>query len=110
MGADRFIEVFLGLLTLIVGYTSFVMATRTTRIQEKASVRAVDAAAFDRAKQIYEGALDTLRGELVACRADLTTARSDLTTARSEIAGLRIDIAGLKAEIAKLRGRTNGII
>lgn len=96
---DRLIEICLALMTIFIGYTSFAMATRTTRIERKAAVRAVDAGAFDRARIIYEGALDTLREDLAACRAELVTANHDLTAARSEIAGLRAEIAILKREI-----------
>lgn len=110
MTIDRLIEIFLALMTIIIGYTSFVMATRTTRIEKKASVRAVDAGAFDRAKIIYEGALDTLRDELAACRTELASAHIELTACRTELAtahqdmiGARLEIAGLRNEIAVLK-------
>jgi chromosome segregation ATPase len=116
---DRLIEICLALMTIFIGYTSFMMATRTTRIERNAAVRAVDAGAFDRAKVIYEGALDTLRaeleacrvelasahGELVACRAELAAAHRDMMGARHEIAGLRTEITTLKYEIATMRKR-----
>jgi chromosome segregation ATPase len=114
---DRVIEILLALMTVTIGYTSFMMATRTTRIERKASIKAVDAGAFDRAKVIYEGALDTLREELVACRqelsvangaletlrGELTTAHYDLLAARREIVGLRADISSLQHEIHLIR-------
>ena len=93
----------IGVVTAVVAGAAFYLTTRAARTQSQAAIRGVDAGAFDRARQIYEGALDTLREELVACRAELATARSDLTSARNEIAGLRTDIAALKTEIAALR-------
>lgn len=108
MTTDRVIEILLALMTVVIGYSSFAMATRTTRIERKAAVRAVDAGAFDRAKMIYEGALDTLRDELQACRTELTTAHRDLTAARNEIASLRADIYVLQQELQLLRRKPAG--
>ena len=93
----------IGAVTAAIAVAAFWLSARAARAQSQAAGKAIDAGAYQRAREIYEGALDTLREELVACRAELATARSDLTTARGEIAGLRTDIAGLKTEIAELR-------
>lgn len=110
MSTDHIIEALLGLITVIIAFTSFWLATQATRARGKATAKAVDASAFARAREIYEGALDTLREELVACRSELATARNDLsatrqelTIARTEITGLRNDIAELKVRIERLR-------
>lgn len=106
MNADRIIEVLLGLLTLVVGFAGFWLASRSTGIQGKAAVKAVDAGAFERAREIYESAMSTLRGELNDTRSELASARSDLIAARTEIAGLRQDMARLEEEIRLLRQQT----
>jgi chromosome segregation ATPase len=122
MTVDRVIEILLALMTITIGYASFSMATRSTRSEKESSIRSVDAGAFERARVIYEGALDTLRDELVACRAELavahtaletlrselSTAHYDLTAARREIAGLRSDISALQADMDVLRRLAGG--
>lgn len=103
MTVDRLAEILLGVLTLIVGYSSFWLATRSTHAQGRAAVRAVDAAAYERARQIYEGALDTLREDLTATRGDLATTRSDLATTRNDLVTARREIGSLRREILGLR-------
>lgn len=119
---DRVVEVFLGIITLAIGFTSFWLATRSTRIQNVAAVKAVDAEAFKRAREIYESALDAIRKELEdtrkelddtrkemdETRKDLASARSELLLARGEIVGLHGDIARLGRQISDYQARESG--
>lgn len=102
MSTDRIIEILLAAVTVCIGLAAFWLASKSTRIEGRAAIRTADAGAFERAKDIYESALATLREDLVATRADLATARSDLVTARQEIAALRQDIADLRIQIEHL--------
>ena len=102
MTGDTVVQVLLGLLVLAVGYTGFVTASRATRSQAASADRAVDAGAFERARQIYEGALETLRDELAATRSDLLSARSEISGMREDSLKLRQEITRLRAQIARL--------
>lgn len=88
------VEILLGLLTVVVGFVTFMAASRTQRQQHVADRTAVDAAAYERAKEIYESALQTLR-------ADLSSTRSELLTARGEVMSLREEISHLREELKK---------
>jgi predicted RNase H-like nuclease (RuvC/YqgF family) len=68
--------------SVIVAAASYVFATRAHRETARVENMKVDAAAFDRAKMIYEGAIATLQSEV----ANLKTEVRDL---HAEIAGLR---------------------
>lgn len=103
MGVDRVIEVLLALLTVAVGWGSFFLATRATREQGRAGQRAVDAAAYDRAREIYDSALNTLREELGACRAELNACRAEITQLRNELLTARNNMAAARREITQLQ-------
>lgn len=103
MSIDRVIEILLGVITIAIGFTTFWLATKSTRIQSGAAVKAVDAEAFKRAKEIYESALDAVREELVETRSDLASARSELVDTRNDLAAARREIIGLRADIARLQ-------
>lgn len=94
MDSTVVIEIMLGLLTVTVGFVTFVAASRTQRQQSIEHQTAVDAAAFERAKEIYESALETLQ-------TDLSSTRSELLSARNEIMSLRTEIAVLRDELRK---------
>lgn len=47
--------------------------------------RKVDAAAYDRARKIDEGVLDTLREDLAAHKATITELRAELTTVKTSV-------------------------
>lgn len=99
MSADLTVQILLGLLVLVVGFSGYITASRATRAQSASADKAVDAAAFERARQIYEGALETLRDELASCR-------SELLSARGEISGLRHELARVRAELERLHPET----
>lgn len=92
MNSTIIVEILLGLLTLIVGLVTFMAASRTQRQQHMADRTAVDAAAYERAREIYESALQTLREELSSTRSELLTARGDIMALRDEIGRLRSEL------------------
>lgn len=92
MDSTVIVEILLGLLTVVVGFVTFMAASRTQRQQHVAERTAVDAAAYERAREIYESALQTLREELTSTRSELLTARSDILALRDEISHLRAEM------------------
>lgn len=94
MDGTIIVEILLGLLTVTVGFVTFMAASRTQKQQSLSDQTAVDAAAYQRAKEIYESALQILRD-------DLNVTRSELLTARNEIISLRGEIANLREELRK---------
>ena len=61
-------DIILGLLPFIVGYATLRMSSRSVEASSRVQAREVDAAAFERARVIYEGAIDQLETELAAVR------------------------------------------
>jgi predicted RNase H-like nuclease (RuvC/YqgF family) len=92
MDSTVVVEILLGLLTVTVGFVTFIAASRTQRQQSVADQTAVDAAAYERAKEIYESALQTLHEEWSSTRSELLTARSEIMSLRAEIARLREEL------------------
>lgn len=103
MTLDRYIEIILGVMTLAIGFTSFWLATKSTRIQSGAAVKAVDAEAFERAKEIYESALTAVREELVETRKDLSSTRVELADTRNELIAARKEVTALRHDIEILQ-------
>jgi chromosome segregation ATPase len=111
------IEVLLGLIAAAIGISSYLQAKRAnneqarmTIAQAAATSATVDAGAFVRAKDIYEGALATLREELGTTRREMQDLResnrsllTELEKVRRETYEARASNDGLKGEITKLR-------
>lgn len=105
------IEILLALIAAAIGVTSYLQAMRANReqvrmaaMQAKTASLAVDAEAYSRAKEIYEGALTTLRDELISTRREIRELRDSNSGLIVEIDNLRASNAGLVAEHARLRG------
>lgn len=85
MTATLIIEILLGVLTVVVGLGSFLAATHANRLQARSAQMAVDAGAYARAKEIYEGALGELRLELESMRAEIIRLRAEIVLLRSRL-------------------------
>lgn len=85
MTATVTIEILLGVLTVIVGVGSFFAATHANRLQARSAQMAVDAAAYSRAKEIYEGALLELRLEVESMRAEIIRLRAEIVLLRARL-------------------------
>lgn len=114
MTSSVIIEILLALIAAAIGFVSYLQATRANReqtmlatAQAAADRGAVDAGAFARAKEIYEGALDTLRAELISTRSEIRDLRASNDSLLREASDMRISNERLRAEIALLRAEFN---
>jgi predicted nucleic acid-binding Zn-ribbon protein len=110
MSAGLLIEILLGLLAFGVSAAAFFSATRANRSQSDSARAAVDAGAYQRAKEIYEGAIETLRsqtaqlhGEVVSLQGEVTRLRLQGTELAGEVTRLRGVNDELRGQIASLR-------
>jgi cell division protein FtsB len=76
------IEILLGVLAVMIGVGSFVGATRATKVQAVGMHEQIEAGAYERATNIYEGAIASMEAQL---------------------SRLRTEIADLDREVVKLR-------
>ena len=114
MSDAHWIELLLALIAGIIGWASFRLSTRAVNAQSAAAAKAVDAKAYERAKDIYEGAIGQLREELTELRAEverLRLANNELRTEVSKLRGFRVEAEHLEetkglliAEIERLGG------
>lgn len=93
----------LAILTGIVGYTSYMAATKANRESARTAGKSVDAAAFERAKDIYLDALETARSDLASTRRDLNECRKELFAARTDMRELTASNQRLSEEVEALR-------
>lgn len=115
MSASLVVEVFLGLLTAAVAAAAFFSAQKANRAQAQASTIAVDAAAYSRAKQIYEGALDALQSQTADLHEQVEALSDEVGRLRSanielsdEVGRLRSANTDLKRKITALERRPRG--
>jgi chromosome segregation ATPase len=90
------VEILLALLALILPAAVFFAARGANRAQSETAALAVDAAAYQRAKEIYEGAIDALKSQT----GDL---HDQVVNLQSEVSRLRMQSADLSAEVTRLR-------
>lgn len=97
MSTSLLVEILLALLTIGLSAAAFFAATRANRTQAAAAQTAVDAGAYQRAKEIYEGAIETLKGQTAQLH-------SEVVSLQGEVTRLRLQGTDLSAEVSRLRG------
>lgn len=115
MSAQLFTEVILGLLTAVVAVAAYLSAQKANQAQAKAQTTAVDAAAYGRAKAIYEGAIEALQSQTADLHeqveqlsAEVSRLRSANTDLSDEVGQLRSANADLKRKITAIERRPRG--
>jgi len=122
-GAPWWITILLGVATLALPTAAYFASTRATRLQVRQGARdaeanrevnrvAVDAAAYERARQMYEAAIDVLKdqiGDLTARVASLSEEVHSLRSANEklerEVTRWRTAAERLTEELERIRGR-----
>lgn len=114
MGSTVVVEILLGLLTFAVGFYAVRQNASQSKQSDKALAISVDAAAYERAKEIWESAvktrtdqIDSLLGELEDTRQQLREAKAEMIRLRHSNSELSIEVDGMRAELAKYRGEHN---
>jgi peptidoglycan hydrolase CwlO-like protein len=115
VNAQLAVEVLLGLLTAVVAVAAFFSAQKANQAQARAQVTAVDAAAYGRAKAIYESAIEALQSQTADLHEQveaLSTEVDRLRTANNDLSGevgrLRSANSELKRKITVLERRQRG--
>ena len=112
MSGDLIIQVLLGILVLVVGYTGYVSASRATRSQSASAGKAIDAAAYERARELYESAITTqgasLRAQITDLSAEVTRLRLQGVDLAAEVTALRALNTDLRQQIAVLKREAGG--
>jgi uncharacterized coiled-coil DUF342 family protein len=88
-----------------IAVLSYLSATKANREQAKVQRLGVDAAAYSRAKDIYESALAALRQEVIDMRAETLRVRESNDSLRASNDSLRTEIQHLHEEVSALRAR-----
>jgi len=88
MSDQAWIGLFVGLITIVIGAATFWLATRASHEQAETGTRAVDAAAYTRAAEIYEGTIKTLSDEIARLRQEIKDLRAELMSSRTDITQL----------------------
>jgi predicted nucleic acid-binding Zn-ribbon protein len=109
------VEILLGLLTAAIATAAFFAATRANRAQAQAAETAVDAAAYQRAKEIYESAIGSLKDQtrdlhdqIVNLQAEVSRVRTQSADLQTEVTQLRNSNTELRRHISILEGRQDG--
>ena len=103
MNAAAVTNILLGVLAGAVGFVAFVSSSRANREQAKTAGRAVDAEAYERARESYEAAIATLKGEISLLRDETGRMRVSNDALRESNDNLRTEIHRLREEITNLR-------
>jgi TolA-binding protein len=92
---------FLG--ALGAAYLAYRQATSVARTQAQAEVRKVDAAAYERAKALYESGIQQLEEQVQRLRAEVDSYRGRATIAEDASSRLNARVAELEITISRMR-------
>lgn len=104
MSETLVINILLGLLTAGVAFAGIRLTARQTRSQAQAAIVAVDAAAYERAKGIYESAIGQLQRENDDLRKQRDQAVDDREVLRADRNRTRDDNRALVTELLRHGG------
>jgi peptidoglycan hydrolase CwlO-like protein len=110
MNSSVAIELLLGALTVVVGFVSYWSSTRAAKAQSLATQADIDADAYNRAKDIYESAIEALKGNVETVReqarmleAEVKKLRDSNKSLQEQVVELRVANARLEDELRHLR-------
>lgn len=82
MSDSLIIQILLGVLALMIGVGSFVGASRAAKVQAVGMKASVEANAYQRATDIYEGAIDSLKDQVTRLREEIAALSLEVETLR----------------------------
>lgn len=97
MSATLVVEILLGAATLGLSAAAFFAAARANRSQSEAAQKSIDAGAGLRAKEIYEGVIETLKGQTAQLH-------QEVLQLQGEVVRLRLQGTEMAGEVTRLRG------
>lgn len=115
MSTTLAVEILLALLATGLSAAAFFAATRANRAQAEAAETAVDAAAYQSAKGIYESAITSLRDQtrdlhdqVVNLQTEVSRLRTQSADLQTEVIQLRSSNRDLRAQVSILEGKQEG--
>lgn len=96
MDGATVVEILLAVLTVAVGVGTYLGAGRAGRMQAAGTLADIDAKAYERAKMIYESAIDTLQEHV-------TTLRGQMGVLDEEVAKLQVTNRSLILQVSELQ-------
>jgi chromosome segregation ATPase len=96
MDQSVIVAICLGIPAAVISVLAFWASTRANRVQDEATVVAVDAAAYDRAKGLYEASIKLLQDQVMEFRTQVKSLEGEVTKLRNQS-------ASLESEVVKLR-------
>ena len=105
-----------GAVTAIVAASSFWLSARAARVQHQATVKGVDAAAYDRARQLYESSIEMLQAEtrrletqVADLRAEVARMHEQAGQLQAEVGRVRTQAGHLRDEVSRLRNSNDAL-
>lgn len=106
LSIDTIITMIVGAAAVAVTVSIYFVAAKANKTQLRMQQGAVDAAAYERAKIIYEGAINTLQGEIDSLRGEMSRLRDANESMSAEMARVRALNREMQGEVNRLK-RTN---
>jgi predicted RNase H-like nuclease (RuvC/YqgF family) len=109
MNASTLVDIFLGILPVIVGVVTYLNAQKAIHQQASSAEAEVDAQAYDRAKSLYESVISSLTGETERMRQQsdrqILLLNEEITKLQDSNSRLRGEIIEMQKSNAELRTR-----
>lgn len=104
MNSSAAFNIIITVASVAVAAAAFYGANRATRSKAASDNRAVDAAAYSRATDIYESTIATLRTEIARLTTEIQAARTELGQIHTELGRLQDTNDDLMTRLSRLRG------
>jgi len=93
-------NILVAVISVAVSGAAFYGANQATRARARSDNRAVDAAAYARATDIYESTIGALRAEIARLTSDVQAARTEIAEVRAELTRMQTAHNRLAAKLA----------
>jgi hypothetical protein len=101
MSQSLIIEILLALLALAIGVGSFIGSNKAGKAQAEVAIVNIDAQAYERAKAIYESAINTLERRVTYLEGQVDHLTVENARVQLELENVRQENAALKRERGK---------
>lgn len=105
MNYSTVITVAVTVISVALAAAAFAAATRATRLKATSDNRAVDAAAYGRATDIYESTINALRAEVTRLSEEVRGVRAEILQVRADLTRLQATNDVLASELTQIRTR-----
>ena len=109
MDSSLIVEILLGVLSVAIAFGSYIGASRVNRAQAETATTEIDAQAYQRAREIYESAIDALEEHVNRLKVQMVALGEEVTKLQASNAELHYTNIRLNVQVKELQSANHDL-